>query len=307
MVGVVGTLSLTQPEKIDWLRLTLTALTLALTIFVFLSLVLRNLRGLVWGNVARLAHWLRDLRVITRRGREELKSAGYIERSDEVRQERRTSPRPRWRVTHNDGDDAIYVHNSGYAVDDVVISADPELYKFAEGAERGFIKGRLGDNDRGGSTGIQVPGRVTKRGEREGVTFTFSWTDQHGDAQPMAGTDDLPTSASIAARPLKPVIRPTWQIGRPKKNATEDVLMLLNGADGFVGKDVVIDADSAYFTFILNRELKDLTGRGGLLFAGRPTEAGKALGVTFEITYTDANGDEHTDLVPKQFGMGWGF
>lgn len=307
LAGVVATLSLTQPDKINWLQLTLIALAFAVIVFALLSLILRKLRGLVWGNVATLGHWLRDLRVITRRGREKLKSAGYRERSDEVLHERRTSPRPRWRVTHNDGDDAIYVHNSGYAVDDVVIRADPELFEFSEGAEQGFIKGRLGDNDQGGSTGIQVPGRLTRRGEREGVTFTFSWKDQNGDAQPMAGTDDIPTSASIAARPLKPVIRPTWQIGRPKQNGTEDVLMLVNGADGFVGKDVVIDADSAYFTFILNRELKDLTGRGGLLFAGRPTEGGKALGVTFEISYTDVNGDEHIDLVPKQFSIGWGF
>jgi hypothetical protein len=306
VAGVALTLSLTHPENIDWPHVALIGLALAVAVFILLSFILRKLRGLVWLNVARFLKWLSDLRVTTRSGREKLKLAGREERSREVREERKTSPRPHWRVTHNDGDDAIYVHNSGYAVDDVVVGADPELFEFPEGAEQGFIKGRLGDNLPGGSTGIQVPGCVTRRGEREGVKFTFSWTDQNGDAQPMAGVDDLPTSASLAPRALKPVMRPTWQIGRPKQSASEDVLILVNGADGFVGKDVIIDADPTYFTFIRNRELQDLSGRGGLLFAGRPTEAGKVLGVTFEISYTDVNGDEHIDHVPKQFGMGWG-
>lgn len=307
VVGAVVALSLAQPEKVDWGSIFLVALAVAIAVFLVLSFILRKLRSLVWGSIGKLLNWFRGLRVTTRKGREKLTQGGYDKRSEEVTDERKLSPRPRWRVTHNDGDDWIYVHNSGYWVDDVVVRADPELFEFADGAEQGFIKGRLGDNVPGGSSGKQVAGRLTKRGEREGVTFTFSWTDQNGDAQPVAGVDDLPTSATLPARALEPVMQPTWQVGRPKQNPAKDVYMLVNGADGFVGTNVVIDADPAYFTFILKRELGDLTGLGGLRFAGRPTEAGRVLGVTFTISYNDVNGDEHIDYVPVEFGGGWGF
>lgn len=305
VVGAVVALSLAQPEKVDWGRVALIALVMALAVFFLLSLMLSKLRGLVWGSIGKLLKWMRGLRVTTRKGRANLMHAGYEERSEEVTNERRLSPRPHWRVTRNDGDDWIYVHNSGYGVDDVVVHADPELFEFADGAEQGFIKGRLGDNGRGGSSGKQVAGRLTKRGEREGVTFTFAWTDQLGDAQPRTGVDGLPVSATLPARPLKPIMQPTWQIGRPKQNPAKDVFMLVNGADGFECTNVVIDAEPTYFTFMLKRELGDLAGIGGLRFAGRPTEAGRMLGATFTISYNDVNGDEHTDYLPMEFGRGW--
>jgi hypothetical protein len=148
---------------------------------------------------------------------------------------------------------------------------------------------------------------LTKKGEREGITFTFSWTDQHGDAQPGTSESSLPSTASLPPRALLAVTRPAWQIGKPKQNPGPDILLLVNGADGFVGTNVVIDADPTYFTFVLRRELGDISGIGGLRFAGRPTEAGTALGVNFTVTYNDMNGDEQTDYVPAKFGYGWGF
>lgn len=307
VVGAVSALWFTQPDKVNLISIALSALVVAVAVFVLLSMILGKLRRVVWGNIGKLLKWFSTLRVTTRKGREKLTQAGYDGRSNEVTNERKLSPRPHWRVTHNDGDAWIYVHNSGYWVDDVVVRADPDLFEFADGAKQGFIKGRLGDNVPGGSRGKQVAGRLTKRGESEGVTFTFSWTDQHGDAQPVDGGDGLPTSATLPMRVLKPVTQPTWQIGRPKHHPDKDIFVLLNGADGFVGTKVVIDADPIYFTFILKRELGDLTGLGSLRFAGRATEAGAAFGVVFTISYNDVNGAEQTDYLPVGAGMGWGF
>jgi hypothetical protein len=307
VVGVLFALWSAETANINWVKVLLVALAVAIALFLLLSIILARLRRVVWGSVGKLRRWLGGLRFSTSRQRGKLTQLGYDRRSDEVAKERQLSPRPRWRVTHADGDDWIYVHNSGYGVDDVVVRADPELFVFADGAKEGFIPGRLGDNVAGGSHGKQISGQLTERGEREGVTFTFSWTDQLGDAQPLTGMDDMPDFATLPARIPKQVSQPAWQIGRPKQNPAPDVWLLWNGADGFVGTEVKIDAEPAYFTFTLKRELGDLAGMGGLRFAGRPTQTGKVLGVTFTISYKDANGDDQFDYLPVEFGTGWGF
>lgn len=307
VVGTILTLVVTQPEKVDLWLILRTAIVLSVLVFIVCSLCFRRLRTLVWGNLWRLLKWVGGLRVKTRRGRDQLFEDGYAKRSSEVEDERKLSPRPTWRVTHNPGDDWIYIHNSGYAVDDVVVSADPELFEFAEGAERGFIKGRLGDNTSGGSSGKQVAGTVTRKGEREGVTFTFSWKDQHGDTQPPSGFHDMPVTATLPPRTLLPVVEPTWQIGRPKGESDPDIYALVNGEPGFVATNVRIDASPQEFTFMVSKRLGDLSGVGGFKFGGRPEESGRILGVNFYVTYDDVNGDEHTDHVPKRFDRGWGF
>ncbi|MGB3374901.1 MAG: hypothetical protein WBA87_07160 [Microbacterium sp.] len=189
------------------------------------------------------------------------------------------------------------------ALQDPVYNADIIRRVLAGGAGEGFIKGRLGDNVPGGSTGKQVPGELTREGARRGVAFDLSWIDQNGDRQPETSGSNLPSTASLPAKPLQKVVRPTWQIGRPKQSPGPDILVLANGAEGCVAKNVVIEADADYFTFVLKRELGDLEGIGVLRFAGRPTENGSVLGVDFYVTYEDVNGDEHTDHVPAKFGM----
>lgn len=163
--------------------------------------------------------------------------------------------------------------------------------------------GPLGDNRPGTPEGKQLRGEPTLRGRREGVTFDLSWVDQNGDQQPETSGEDLPSTVTLLAEPLNPVIQPTWQIGRPKQSARKDVYALANGSEGSITNNVVTDADPNSFTFILKRELGDLVGAGVLRFAGRPTDAGVALGVDFTVTYEDANSDEHTDHVPAKFGF----
>ncbi len=304
-VGVFLTLWLTQPDKLDLLVLARVGLAGACLVFLILSVSLRRLRSLVWGNVRRLFGWIGGLRITTRARRLALERSGYNARDGEVSAARKQSPRPAWRVSYRDGDDFVYVHNSGYWVQDVVVRADPDLFEFAGGASEGFIAGQLGDNVRGSSSGKQIPGRLTRKGASEGVRFQFSWTDQNGDRQPETSGEGLASEAALPPQRRRPPVRPTWQIGRPKQNPGKDVLVLANGAEGFVGKDVVIDADPSFFTFILKRELGDLAGIGILRFAGRPTEAGRVLGVTFTVTYLDANDEECTDHVPAEFGLGF--
>lgn len=185
-----------------WERVASVSALVAVLVFLILSLLLRSLRRLFWGGVRRLLQWCVGLRVTTRRRREGLLQSGYEKRNAEIKDERKHSPRPCWRVTHQVGEDWIYVHNSGYWVDDVTVEADPQLFVFANGTAQTFMAGRFGDNMPGTSTGRQVAGKVTERGEREGVTFRFSWRDQRGDAQPSTETPDLSAMASLPARML---------------------------------------------------------------------------------------------------------
>jgi hypothetical protein len=231
IVGVILTLVVTRPSEVDWLAVVAVGVGVALIVFVAISLIARRLRQVVWGSVGKFFKWLFGARLTTNTGRDALDKQGYQRRSDEVANERKRSPRPTWRISHRDGDDFIYVHNSGYWVEDVAVRADPELFVFAGGAGEGFIKGRLGDNVPGGSTGKQVPGELTREGARRGVAFDLSWIDQNGDRQPETSGSNLPSTASLPAKPLQKVVRPTWQIGRPKQSPGPDILVLANGAE----------------------------------------------------------------------------
>lgn len=111
----------------------------------------------------------------------------------------------------------------------------------------------------------------------------------------------MPGTVELAPEPLKPVVQPTWQIAKPKTGARRDIYLLANGAPESVTNEVVIDADPAFFTFTLKKELGDLIGPGYLPFAGRPTDGGAAFGVSFWVTYQDANDEEHTDDVLAKF------
>lgn len=113
----------------------------------------------------------------------------------------------------------------------------------------------------------------------------------------MSGTTVLPLKA------LKPLIQPTWQIGKPKENACREIYVLANGAESSITNNVRIDANPNYFTFILKKELGDLVGIGVLRFAVHPTDGGATFEVDFAVTYQDANCDENTDYVPAKFGF----
>lgn len=250
--------------------------------------------------LVRFFKWIWTLRVNGKVKRESLIQKGYEKRDAEVKAERARSPRPSWRVSTDTpfGEDVYFLHNSGWQVSDVRLDADPDFFTFDGEA---FFAGAFGDNNTGASTGRQFRGRLTNRGRREGVTFTVTWIDQNGDEQPKTAGGGLPSTVTLAPKPLKTVVQPTWQVGRPKQNPGKDIYVLANGAEGSITNNVVIDASPHYFTFTLKKELGDLEGIGILRFAGRPTDAGVAFGVDFTVSYEDVNGDPHSDHVPARF------
>lgn len=253
-------------------------------------------------GIALFFKWVWSWRVNGKVKRDSLVQQGYDKRDAEVKAERARSPRPSWRISTDTpfGEDVYFLNNSGWRVSDVRLDADPEFFTFDGEA---FFPGAFGDNNSGGSTGRQIRGEPTDRGRREGVTFTVAWIDQNGDEQPKTAGGDLPGTVALLPKPLKPVIPPTWQIGKPKSTGDKDIYVLANGAPGSVTNNVVIDAGPEYFTFMVKKDLGDLVGPGYLPFAGRPTDGGIAFGVTFWVTYEDANGDRHTDDVLGKFGF----
>lgn len=251
-------------------------------------------------SIARFFKWVWSWRINGKVKRDSLVQQGYDKRDAEVKAERARSPRPSWRISTDTpfGEDVYFLNNSGWRVSDVRFDADPGFFTFDGEA---FFLGAFGDNNSGGSTGRQLRGEPTARGRREGVTFTVTWIDQNGDEQPQTAGGDLPGTVVMPPKPLKPVVQPTWQIGRPKQSPGKDIYVLANGAEGSITNNVVIDADPNYFTFILKRELGDLAGIRVLRFAGRPTDGGAAFGVDTTVTYEDANGDQHSDHAPAKF------
>lgn len=194
--------------------------------------------------VARFFKWVWSWRVNGKVKRDSLVQQGYDKRDAEVKAERARSPRPSWRISTDTpfGDDVYFLNNSGWRVSDVRLDADPEFFTFDGEA---FFPGAFGDNNSGGSTGRQFRGEPTNRGRREGVTFTVTWIDQNGDEQPKTAGGDLPGTVFMPPRALKPVVQPTWQIGKPKSGGGKDVYVLANGAPDSVTNNVVIDAAPA--------------------------------------------------------------
>ena len=150
---------------------------------------------------------------------------------------------------------------------DVHLDADPAFFTFDGEA---FFPGPFGDGQLGGSTGRQFRGEPTARGRREGVHFSVRWTDEHGDEQPKTGGEGLPATVELAPEPFKPLVQPTWQIGKPKQNAGRDIYVLVNGAEGSVTNNIVVDANPNYFTFLLKKELGDIVGIGLQRLRGPP-------------------------------------
>lgn len=155
----------------------------AVVVLVAMSVVFRTWRQRIW---QRLFGWLGGLRVTTlasrRRSRTEAERAGYSRRSEEVQAERSAAQQPAWRIDATDrlfGDTGLHwLHNSGYAAEDVAITADPSEFRI-DGEV--FFIGSFGDAMLGGSTGKNFTGAPTDYGRERGVTFTVTWRDGNGD------------------------------------------------------------------------------------------------------------------------------
>ena len=253
-------------------------------------------------GIARFFKWVQSWRVNGKVKRDSLVQQGYDKRGAEVQAERSHSLRPAWRVDNREGDDICQLHNSGYVVSDVAISAEPELFVFADGATEALIMGPLGDNRPGTSEGKQFRGEPTLRGRREGVTFNLSWVDQNSDEQPKTAGGDLPGTVTLPAEPLKPVVQPTWQVGHVK--GKDHRVLLDHTHEQSKVKNVSLECNPAYFTFMGKHEWSGEVFGNGRPFPGEATEIGHNLGVTFTVTYDDVNDDQQTDVVHLPEGKG---
>lgn len=296
-----------QPESIfalfDWSP-TLSAIVAGLVVVGIATWIPKSRPYVVASckAIVRAVKWTLNLRVISKKSRNLLFQSGYDTRDSEIVEERRRSAWPSWSVSTKSefGDDCYVLYNHGWAVTDVSLEVDPALFVL-EGD--GFFSGSFGDNTPSNSKGRQFRGRPTELGRAEGVVFSLRWFDQHGDEQPA--TSGETRRGEVTMKPKLRIVRPSWQVGRPKHNPSPNTYAVANGAKGFVGTNISIDAPSEYFTFILTRELGDLTDIGLLRFTGRPSVAGQTLGFNFQISYTDVNGDLQVDDVPADFGIGF--
>lgn len=272
-----------------------------IAIVIAATLISRKWRGAIW---AQAFGWLFGHKWLSMSNQGKLVAEGYEKRDAEVASERARSLRPTWRVDSREADDIYYLHNYGYGVSDVVIKADPEFFEFTDGATEALIMGQLGDNRPGTSEGKQFRGDATPRGRREGVTFTLSWVDQNGDEQPKTAGGDLPGTIKLAAEPQLPIVRPTWQVGRAKNQDSRIHLLVDHTHEQSMVKNVSLECDPAYFTFMGQHEWNgELFGKGRP-FPGEVTELGHNLGVAFTVSYEDVSSEQKQDIVLLPEGKG---
>ena len=261
-----------------------------------------------WARITQFLKWVFELRISTGAKRDAMEIAGYERRNQEVVRERSRSMRPHWRVS-NPHDDIFYLHNSGYAVSDVMVWANPEFFVFDGGASHAFLGGVLGDNNHGSSRGTQFLGKRTERGKRQGVDFTFEWIDQNGDAQPStSGAANLSTY-KLHAVPLKPVVQPSWQIAAISSSQLGTHILADHTWEESLVANVSIGSNAEYFVFMGKHEWPGETFGKGKTFVGRATEFGHNLGVTFVVDYDDVNGERKRStarLAPGKGAYGYG-
>lgn len=251
-------------------------------------------------GIARFFKWIWSWRVNGKVKRDALVQQGYDKRDAEVLSERAMSPRPSW-LLKEQKEGLYYLTNMGWAVSDVELEVDPEYFTFETSR---FFNGKFGDDTPGTGRGGNFEGAPTPRGRREGVTFHITWTDRHGDRQPETSGGTLPGSVSLPPEAPTAVIQPTWQVGRAKGKDPRIHLLLDHTHDKSVVKNVKLECDPVFFTFMGQHEWDGELFGEGRLFPGQPTEYGHNLGVTFEVTYDDVNGNRQRDVVHLPEGKG---
>jgi hypothetical protein len=315
IIGVFLTLALTQSKSVPWTTVAIVAVVAAAVVFLLLSIFLRRLRSLIWGNVRRFFVWLFGLRLTTRARREALDSAGYSRRDEEVKVERARAFEPTWRIDARDRmgtKDLFWLENSGFEVFDVALACDPA--SFVLEAEASW-EGSFGTDQPGGLVGKWFKGKPTERGRDEGVPFTVTWTDRNGDkrkrvvmmpaAEMKAGDkeerDDIwaegraygRKEAMEEKRPAVPLPTPRWSVHRADG---EDTLVILhNSVDRSVAREVRLE--SANFDFHDGAHWEEISGVADGEFNGVANLTGYDKLVRFEISWYDENGVQHGDTL----------
>lgn len=150
----------------------------ALAAVLVMSFAIPIWRRTVWGNARRLAKWAAGLRILSQAQREGLVADGVAAREKALEKERAATKQPAWRILVGDTmfreANINWLHNSGHEAMDVEVTCDRDLFEI-EG--QAFYAGPFG------TAGRQLLGLVTDRGEAEGIDFSVTWRDVHGDNQ----------------------------------------------------------------------------------------------------------------------------
>jgi len=330
------------PFIVDWIRagvdeqgvagfwmpigLTILVAVVALVTLVVLaiSVVSPNWRDRVW---RRSFDWVVGLHVTTRSGRERIEASGYERRSEEVRAERETTPRPSWRVTSRDRlfgqTDLHWLENRGYEAFDVGLTCDPDFFKI-DGEV--FFGGSFGTGFPMGSIGKQFFGAPTERGREEGVTFTVTWRDKNGDSHSAPvymnpedirlGKDDAieearnvawkegyaAAQAATESQPPEPkqppLPRPRWIVEADTEDGAPDWYTIQNLVPRSVAREVRVEAGPE-FQILDAGHWEDLStsgpasGRGS--FQAWANDWAVANGVDVVITWYDEQGNAQVE------------
>lgn len=295
------------------------------------STVIPLWRRATWGNVRAFAKWAFAIRPVTEKQRSALVSSGYEQHEAEIELARENARQPRWTVSAEDrlfGDMALHwLHNHGYTGYDVRVTADQSEFK-TDGEV--FFRGSFGNASPGGIVGKHFRGAPTDKGRRDGVTFTVSWLDEHGNdhtrqvfmspEEIRKGTDSAIEEAkaigwkegyahakefyenSIAeaeSSRLAPVPRPAprWMVA-PENTDEEDVYVLRNSVPRSVAREVRLDADPE-FKIVDAGHWQDLSGTdtdgASGRFMGVFTPQGETFGVNLYIKWYDENGSQQAE------------
>jgi hypothetical protein len=300
---------------------------------LFGSTVIPVWRRATWGNMQRFATWALAIRPVTAKQRAALIDEGYENHKTEVETERERARQPRWSVSAEDrlmGDMALHwLHNHGYAGYDVRLTADSSEFR-TDGEV--FFRGQFGDARPGGIIGKYFRGAPTEKGRMDGVTFTVTWLDEHGNdysRQVFMSPEEIRKGADSATDEARsagwkegyaqakefyenaiaeadasrlasiPLPAPRWMIA-PENTDEDDVYVLRNSVPRSVAREVRLDADPD-FKIVDAGHWQDLSGTetGGAsgTFKGVFTPQGITFGVKLSVKWFDEHGKQQVAVL----------
>lgn len=261
----------------------------------------RGVRAAAIG-AAKAVRWIRGLRVASKRRWQARYDEGFAARSAEIAEERSWSPAPSFRLeTERNGARFYWFWNWGATVREVRLSADPDLFTFDQ---EPYWPGEVTPN-----VGTQVHGGVTERGRAEGVWFSATWRDVHGDEQ--RGTFELPPGERVYRnhqeayergrreerdefdRQLRTAPDPRWLISTDEE---WDDFYLENLVALSKARNVRVDPASTNFRMLTAGTWDPVDGGMRVVFRGDVLTEYTG-DVRFEVRWTGIDGKVRTDYV----------
>ena len=324
VVSTAATWIINNAADLPWLLIVAVFLSVAVVVFVGLSLFSRRLRQAVW---VRFGKWLRGMWPVTTQKHERAVAgafqAGVESEQTKVAAQRASARKPTWRIDARDPlgkHDLLWLENHGWQVRDVEMTCDPAVFVLDGQAS---WPGSFGSDRRGAIEGKHFRGQPTDLGRTQGVVFRVKWIDEVGDQheadvpytpkEMRAREQEIHNEAWAEgraagraevlaeleeARPSPPPVRPRWIIiPSVDDHAPANTWTLANVAKDAVAKHVSLDAARSGLVFLSAADWPDMTGTAQQDFSAYLTDHGETFGVTFTIEWTDANGERRKESI----------